>query len=133
LACASEIFASLHDSFFPLALVVLVCVRLHDRDHAAVGLGDNLLVLTWCFGKFRRRMLGLEDGLGVAQRDPLDRAFPDLEAVMLAQFQRNLGEWIIRREIHDGALQRPRTPARIHLGAQNEGAHTLVFEPILRF
>jgi hypothetical protein len=69
----------------------------------------------------------------MAQRDPLDRAFPDLEAVVLAQFQRNLGERIIRRKIHDGTLQWSRTSTRTNLGAQHEGAHTLIFELILRF
>jgi len=82
--------------------------------------------------KFRRWAVGFENNLGMAQRDPLDRAFPDLEAVMLAQFQRDLGEGIIRREIRDRTLQRPRTPARIDLRAENKRAHPVVFEPILR-
>ena len=68
----------------------------------------------------------------MAQRDPLDRAFADLEAVMLAQFQRDPGEGIVRREIHDRPLQRPRTPARTDLRAENKGAHAVVSEPVLR-
>jgi hypothetical protein len=117
---------------FPLALVLLVRVRLHDRDHAAVDLGDDLLVPTRRFRKFQRRAVGLENGLGMAQSGPLDRAFADLEAVMLAQFQLDQGEGIVRREIRDRPLQRPRTPARTDLRAQNKGAHAVVFEPILR-
>jgi hypothetical protein len=68
----------------------------------------------------------------MAQSDPLDRAFADLEAVMLAQFQLDQGEGIVRREIRDRPLQRPRTSARTDLRAENKRAHAVVFEPILR-
>jgi hypothetical protein len=68
----------------------------------------------------------------MAQRDPLDRAFPDLEAVMLAQFRGDLGEGIIGREIRDRALQRPRTPARINPRAHGKRPHAVAFETVLR-
>jgi hypothetical protein len=67
----------------------------------------------------------------MAQSDPLDRAFTDLEAVMLAQFQLDPGEGSVRREIHDRPLQRPRTPARTDLRAENKGPHAVVSEPVL--
>jgi hypothetical protein len=68
----------------------------------------------------------------MAQSDPLDRAFADLETVMFAQFQWHLGERIVRREIRDRTLQRPRTPARTDLRTENKWAHAVVFKPILR-
>ena len=118
--------------FFPLALVRLFRVRLHDRDHAPVDLGNDLLVLAWRRRKFYRGTAGFEHGLGMAQSDPLDRAFADREAVMLAQFQLDLGEGRVRREIRDHPLQRSRTPARTDLRAKNKGAHAVGFEPVLR-
>ena len=108
LACASEIFASFHEQLFPLALVLLVRVRLHDRDHPPVDLGDDLLVPARRFRKCQRtRTAVFKNGLGMAQSDPLDRAFADLEAVMFAQFRLDPGERIVRREIRDRPLQRP--------------------------
>jgi hypothetical protein len=81
-----------------------VRVRRHDGDHAAVGLGDDLLVPAWSFRKIHLIAAGLENGLGVAQSDPLDRTFANLEPVMFAQFQLDLGERSVRREIHDRPL-----------------------------
>jgi hypothetical protein len=68
----------------------------------------------------------------MAQRDPLDRTFRDRQAVMLAQFRRDIGEGIVRGEIRDRTLQRPRTPARTDLRAENKGARAVVSEPVLR-
>src|SRR6202453_5241305 len=115
-----------------LPLVLLVRVRLHDRDHAAVDLGDDLLVPARLFRKILRSGFGFEDGPPMAQSDSLDRALADLEAVMFAQFPRDMGEGVVRGEIHDRPLQRPGTPARIDFRAENKRAHPMGFEPILR-
>ena len=117
---------------FPLAFVFPVRVRRHDGDHAAIDLGHDLLVPARFFGKVHIIAAGLEHGLGMAQGNPLDRAFADLEAVMLAQFRRDPGKGIVRREIHDRPLQWPRTPARTDLRAKNKRAHTVGFVPVLR-
>ena len=117
---------------FPLALARPRRIRHHDRDHAPVDLGDDLLVPARFFRKFRRRAGGRENSLRMTQSDPLDRAFADLEAIMLAQFQCDLRKGIVRREIRDRPLQRPRTPARTDLRAENKGAHAVAFAPVLR-
>src|ERR1700690_4573090 len=64
---------------FALTLVLLAGVRLHDRDHAAIRLSDNLLVKTRRFRKIMRNPAGFEHRIGMAQSDPLDRALADLE------------------------------------------------------
>jgi hypothetical protein len=51
---------------------------------------------------------------------------------MLVQFQRDPGKGIVRREIRDRPLQRPRTPTGTDLRTQNKGAHAVVSELILR-
>jgi hypothetical protein len=88
-----------------LALVLLVGVRLHDGDHAAIGFRDDILVTTRRFGKNSRRPSGFKHSLGMSQHDPLDRALSDREAVVLLQLAPRLGERLIGGKIGDGALQ----------------------------
>jgi hypothetical protein len=68
----------------------------------------------------------------MAERDPLDRALANLEAVVLLQLRPHRSEGLVRGEIGDRALQRPRTTPWNHLRAQQERAHTLPLEPISR-
>jgi len=91
---------------FALTLVLLAGVRLHDRDHAAIRLSDNLLVKTRRFRKIMRNPAGFEHRIGMAQSDPLDRALADLEAVVLPQLDPRLSERLIGRKVGDRALQR---------------------------
>ena len=90
-----------------LTLVLLAGVRLHDRDHAAIRLSDNLLVKTRRLGKILRSLADFEHDLGMAQSNPLDRALADLEAVVLLQLDPRLSERLIGGKVGDGALQRP--------------------------
>src|SRR5208283_5187841 len=69
---------------------------------------------------------------GVGERDPLDRALADREAVVLLKLGARLREGLIGGEVDDGALQRPRTPERAHLRPEHERTHPLRPEPILR-
>ncbi len=116
----------------PLALVLLARVRLHDRNHAPVDLGDDLFVETRRFRKIQPGAAGPENRPRMAERDPLDRAFADFETVMFEQLHPSHGERLIGRKIGDRPLQRPRTAARTDLRAQNERPHAAVREPILR-
>ena len=68
----------------------------------------------------------------VGERDPLDRALADREAVVLLELGARLRERLIGGEVDDGALQRPRAPERAHLRPEHERAHPLRPEPILR-
>ena len=68
----------------------------------------------------------------MGERDPLDRALADREAVVLLQLGARLREGLIGGEVDDGALQRPRTPERAHLRPEHEWTHPLRPEPILR-
>ena len=58
------------------------------------------------FGKFELLLFRLQHRLGVAERDPLDRAFSDLKAVVLPQLGPSLGERLVGGEIDDCPLQR---------------------------
>jgi len=93
-----------------LALVPLPRVAFHDRDHAAIGLRDNLLVKTRGLRKFLRRMAGFggfKHRLRMTERDPLDRALADRNAVVLLQLERHLRKRAIGGKVGDRALQRP--------------------------
>ena len=59
--------------------------------------------------------------LGVGERDPLDRALADREAVVLLELGARLRERLIGGEVDDGALQRPRTPERAHFAPSANG------------
>ena len=87
-------------------LVLLAGVRHHDRDHAAIRLSDNLLVKARRVRIILRSPVGFEQGLGVPQSDPLDRALADLNAVVLTHFEPRLSERLIGRKVDDHALQR---------------------------
>src|ERR1700685_767578 len=90
-----------------LTLVLLAGIRLHDRDHAAIRLSDNLRVTTHRLGKILRNPAGFEHSLRMAQSDPLDRAVADLKAVVLKQLHPRQSERLIGGKVDDGALQRP--------------------------
>lgn len=90
-----------------LTLVLLAGIRLHDRDHAAIRLSDNLRVTTHRLGKILRNPAGFEHSLRMAQSDPLDRALADLKAVVLKQLHPRQSERLIGGKVDDGALQRP--------------------------
>ena len=70
--------------------------------------------------------------LSVGERNPLDRALADREAVVLLKFGARLRKGLIGGEVDDGALQRPRTPQGAHLRPEHEWTHPLRPEPILR-
>src|SRR5208337_589821 len=106
--------------------------RLDDRNHAAVSFHDDRLTEAWTFRKFQIRSTGFEHRLGMGERDPLDRALPNLEAVMLPQLASNLREGLIGGEVDDDALQGARTARGADFRAAQKRAHTLVLEPILR-
>ena len=88
-------------------LVLPIGIRLHDRDHAAVRLSDDLLVTTRRLRKILRRPAGFEQGLGMPKSDPLDRALADLKAVVLKQFEPRQSERLIGGKVGDHALKRP--------------------------
>src|SRR5271166_1654525 len=115
-----------------LALVLLLAARHDDRNHAAVRLDDDRLAKARLFRKFQIPTTAFVHRLGVGERDPLDRAFADREAVVLLQLGARLREGLIGGEVDDGALQRPRTPERAHLRPEHEWTHPLRPEPILR-
>ncbi len=131
-ACASESFASRHDRFLPLRLSFSIPTRLDDRNDAAVSFHDDRLTEAWTFRKFQIRSTGFEHRLGMGERDPLDRALPNLEAVMLPQLASNLREGLIGGEVDDDALQGARTARGADFRAAQKRAHTLGLEPILR-
>src|SRR5271154_3138053 len=114
------------------ALVLLAGVRLHNGDHAAIRLSDDILVLARRFRKHRDHSARFEDVLGVAQSDPLDRALSYLEAVMLLQLHPHLSERLIGGKIGDRALQSPRTAPRNDFRAPQERAHAFTLQPISR-
>ena len=115
-----------------LAFVFLIPTRLDDRNHAPVSFHDDRLTEAWTFRKFQIRSTGFEHRLGMGERDPLDRALPNLEAVMLPQLASNLREGLIGGEVDDDALQGARTARGADFRAAQKRAHTLVLEPILR-
>jgi len=117
---------------FPFALVLLAGIRLDNRNHPAIGLRNNILMLARRFRKNRGNLARFEDALGMAKSDPLDRALRDLDAIVLLQLDRHLSKGLIGGEIGDRALQRPRTTPRGNFGAAHERAHAFVPEPILR-
>jgi len=115
-----------------LALVFPLAARLDDRNHAAVRLDDDRLAQARSFRKFKFLAASLVHGLGVGERDPLERALADRQAVVLLQLGARLREGLIGGEVDDDALQRPRTPQRAHLRPEHERTHTPLPEPILR-
>ena len=62
----------------------------------------------------------------------LDRALADRESVVLLKLAARLCERLIRGEVDNGALQRPRTSERAHLRPEHKRTHPLRPEPILR-
>ena len=114
------------------ALVLLLAARLDDRNHAAVRLDDDRLAKARRFRKLKIPTTAFIHRLGVGERDPLDRALADREAVVLLKLGARLREGLIGGEVDDGALQRPRTPERAHLRPEHEWTHPLRPEPILR-
>jgi hypothetical protein len=114
-----------------LALVLLAGVRLYDRNHAAIGFSDDILVTTRRFWKSLRSPTGFEHVPGMAESDPLDRALAYLEAVVLLQLAPHLCERVIGGKIGDRALQRPRTTSMTDFRAAHERAHAFAAEPIL--
>src|SRR6516165_8733246 len=70
------------------ALVLLAGIRLHDRDHAAIRLSDNLLVTTHRLGKILRSPAGFEHSLRMAQRDNFCAAHEWANALRLAPILR---------------------------------------------
>jgi hypothetical protein len=117
---------------FAFALVLLADVRLDDRNHAAIRLSDDMFVTARRFGKISGGPIRFEHPLGVAERDPLNRALIHFEAVVLPQLDPRLREGLIGGKIGDRPLQWPRTTTRNDFCAANERAHTLLFELVLR-
>ena len=76
---------------------------------------------------------GLEDGSSMAERNPLDRALADLEAVVLLQLAAHHGERLIGGKIDDCTLQRPRATPMNDFRAAQKRANPLVLVPIQRF
>src|SRR5271168_4189041 len=108
------------------ALVLLAGVRLYNGDHAAIRLSDDILVLARRFRKNRDHSARFEDGLGVAQSDPLDRALSYLEAIMLLQLHPHLSERLIGGKIGDRALQSPRKPRGMTFALRRNGRTLLL-------
>ena len=108
------------------------CVRLDNRNHAAIRLRNDLFVLARRFRKHRWTLARFEDGLGMAKDDPLDRAFCDPDAIVFLQLDRHLGEGLIGGKIGDRPLQGPRTTPRRNFGALPERTHPYRFQPVLR-
>src|SRR5208283_3041564 len=74
-----------------LALVLLLAARLDDDRLAKAQL----------FRKFQIPTTAFVHRLGVGERDPLDRAFADREAVVLLQLGARLREGLIGGEVDD--------------------------------
>src|SRR5271157_3445162 len=110
---------------FALALVLLLAARLDDRNHAAVRLDDDRLAKARRFRKLQIPTTAFVHRLGVGERDPLDRALADREAVVLLKLGARLREGLIGGEVDYGALQRPRTPERAHFRPEHEWTHPL--------
>ena len=104
-----------------LALVLLLAARLHDRNHAAIRLDDDLLAMARRLRKLQIATTAFMHRPGMGESDPLDRALADREAVVLLKLGARLREGLIGGEIDDGALQRPRTPERAHLRPSTNG------------
>jgi len=82
--------------------------------------------------KIQTLFSGFEHHFGMAEGDPLDRAFADFDAVMLYELVSRVCKRLIGREVHDHPLQGTRAAQSTDLGAEHERAHALVLQPILR-
>ena len=114
------------------ALVLTIFDRIDDRKHADVRIDDDRLAKARRLRKFQIMANAFMHRMGVGERDTMDRAIDDREAVVLMQLGARMRERMIGGEVDDGAMQRPRTHERDHIRPEHEWTHTMRHETILR-
>ena len=90
---------------FAFAPVGLGGVRVHDRDHAAIDLGNDPLRSGYIGPRFLQRV-GLEHGSGVRESDASNDAFAEQDAIVFDEFVHGSGKGDVGGQVGHRPLQR---------------------------